>query len=195
MPSRKILFNLLLTTSLTLIQSQIHAALTVSKNEQTGLLAWTSEGKGFSIELIQLLPDFVRAIYSNHNFPPEEVERIANYCVFGSVIKNTSQKQLSYRVADWRYTDQNGTEHPVKTKSQWLAEWRKVGVTFSWTLLPDTGDFEIGDWQQGFTTIKLPRNAVFDLTYTWTLDGEPYSETFKGISCAPENLPDHLLKQ
>ena len=125
----------------------------------------------------------------------EEVERIASYCVFGSVIKNTSQKKLSYRVADWHYTDQNGTEHPVKTKSQWLAEWRKVGVTFSWTLLPDTGDFEIGDWQQGFTTIKLPRNTVFDLTYTWTLDGEPQSETFKGIRCAPENLPDHLLKQ
>ncbi len=168
-----------------------HATLTVSKNEQTGLLAWTSEGEGFSVELIQLLPDFVRAIYASHDFPPEEVERIASYCVFGSVIKNTSKKQLSYRVADWYYTDKSGVKHHVKTKSQWLEEWRKAGITFSWTLLPDTGDFEVGDWQQGFTTIKLPRNAVFDLTYTWALDGERHSETFKAISCAPENLPGH----
>lgn len=195
MPSKKIIFSLLLTCFFYLLQSQAYATLTVTKNEQSGLLAWTSESNGFSIELIQLLPDFIRAIYSNHNFPPEEVERTAKYCFFGSVIKNTSQQQLSYRVADWRYTDQNGNAHPVKTKSQWLEEWRKVGVTFSWTLLPDSGDFEIGDWQQGFTTIKLPRNAVFDLTYTWTLDGKRYSETIKDISCAPENLPEHLLRQ
>ncbi len=168
-----------------------HATLTISKNEQTGLLAWTSEGEGFSVELIQLLPDFVRAIYASHDFPPEEVERIASYCVFGSVIKNTSKKTLSYRVADWYYTDKSGVKHHVKTKSQWLEEWRKAGITFSWTLLPDTGDFEVGDWQQGFTTIKLPRNAVFDLTYTWALDGKHHSETFKAISCAPENLPGH----
>jgi hypothetical protein len=190
MPVKKTLLSLLCSSCLFLLLTQAHAAVTVTKNEQTGLRAWTSDDEGFSIELIQLLPDFVRAIYSNHNFPPEEVERIANYCVFGSIIKNTSQQQLSYRVADWRYTDQKGNQHPVKTKTQWIEEWRKAGVTFSWTLLPDTGDFEIGDWQQGFTTVKLPRNAVFDLTYTWTLDGKPHSGTFKNISCAPENLPE-----
>lgn len=195
MPTRKIIFRLLLTGCLTLLQSQAHAALTVSKNERSGLLAWTSQSNGFSVELIQLLPDFVRAIYGSHNFPAEEIERTAKYCFFGSVIKNTSQQKLSYRVADWYYTDKKGTRHPVKTKSQWLEEWRKVGITFSWTLLPDTGDFEVGDWQQGFTTINLPRNAVFDLTYSWTLGGKHYSDTFKGIRCAPEDLPEHLLTQ
>jgi hypothetical protein len=195
MSGKTALPSMSLAACLLLFQTQLNAALTVTKNEQTGLLAWTSESNGFSVELIQLLPDFVRAIYSNHNFPPDEVERIAGYCVFGSIIKNTSQSQLSYRVADWTYTEKNGTEHPVKTKSQWLDEWRKVGVTFSWTLLPDSGDFEIGDWQQGFTTIKLPRNAVFDLTYTWTLDGKHYSDVIKNMSCPPESLPDNLLNQ
>ncbi len=191
MSGRKIFFKLLLITCLGLFQSQAHATQSITKNEDSGLLAWTSKGEGFSIELIQLLPDFVRAIYGSHGFPPAEIERIAGYCVFGSVIKNTSQKPISYRIADWHYTDKSGVKHPVKTKSQWLEEWKKAGITFSWTLLPDTGDFEVGDWQQGFTTIKLPRNAVFDLTYTWTLDGKHHSETFKAISCAPENLPGH----
>jgi hypothetical protein len=188
MLTRKSLYKLLQITCLYALQPHAHAAVSVDKNPESGLLAWTSEDEGFSIELIQLIPDFVRAIYSNHHFPPDEVERIANYCVFGTVIKNTSQQQLSYRVADWRFTDKKGKQHPVKTKSQWINEWQKVGITFSWTLLPDSGEFEIGDWQQGFTTIKLPRNAVFDFTYTWSLDGITHSGIIKNMSCAPENI-------
>ncbi len=164
------------------------AEVSIHKNEQTGLLTWTSEDDGFSIELIQLQPDFVRAVYSNHNFSRSEIERIANYCVFGSILKNTSKQQLSYKVKDWSYTDSNDHTHPVKTKMQWLEEWRKAGITFSWTLLPDDSLFEVGDWQQGFTTIKLPREARFDLNYTWTLDGKPHTGTLKDLSCAPENI-------
>ena len=63
------------------------ANVSVHKNEQTGLLTYTSESEGFSIELIQLLPDFVRAVYAKHDFPKSEIERIANYCVFGSIVK------------------------------------------------------------------------------------------------------------
>ncbi|MCW8831228.1 MAG: hypothetical protein OQK32_06890, partial [Gammaproteobacteria bacterium] len=135
-----------------------------------------------------LLPDFVRAIYSSHDFSRAEIERIAGYCVFGSIIKNTSQQQLSYKVKNWTYTDAVGKTHPVKTKSQWLEEWRRAGITFSWTLLPDDGVFNVGDWQQGFTTVKLPRKAQFDLTYTWTLDSKAHSGTLKNLQCAPENI-------
>lgn len=161
---------------------------TVHKDEQSGLLTWVSESEGFSVEFIQLLPDFVRAIYNKHNYPKEEVERIANYCAYGSIIKNTSQQLLSYRVADWYYTDEVGDKYPVKTKSQWIEEWRKAGITFSWTLLPESGDFEVGDWQQGFTTVKLPRDAIFDFTYTWQLDGVNHSATIKNMSCPPATL-------
>lgn len=187
---RNTLFSLLPVVCLCLLSAQANAAVTIHQNKESGLLTWVSEDQGFSIELIQLLPDFVRAIYGSHNFPDEEIERIANYCVFGTIIKNTSQQLMSYRVADWRYTDKNGIKHAVKTKSQWIDEWRKAGIVFSWTLLPDSGDFEIGDWQQGFTTLKLPSNAVFNLTYTWALDGKHHSGTFNNIRCAPENLPE-----
>lgn len=165
------------------------ADIFVRKNEQSGLYTWKVEDTGFSMELIQLIPDFVRAVYGRQNFPPEEIERIAGYCVFGTILKNTSDTHMSYRVSDWRYRDSSGKLHPVKTKTQWLDEWKKSGIVFSWTLLPDIGEFAEGDWQQGFTTIRLPREAEFDLIYKWQLDGKPYTGVIKGMRCAPELLP------
>jgi len=164
--------------------------MSVHKNEVTGLLSWTGDNDGFKIQLIQLIPDFVRAVYAKHNFPKQEVERVASYCVFGTILKNTSDKQLSYRVSDWRYRTQDGKQHPVKTKTQWLQEWQKGGITFSWTLLPDIGEFSVGDWQQGFTTIKLPREARFDFIYKWQLDGVTHTAVLKNISCAPDALAE-----
>jgi hypothetical protein len=164
------------------------ADVIIHKNKESGLLTWTSKDDGFSIELIQLIPDFVRAIYGKHDFPKNEIERIAGYCLFGTIIQNTSQQKLSYRVSDWRYIDKNGKSYTVKTKTQWLEEWHKAGITFSWTLLPDSGDFEIGDWQQGFTTIQLSRNEKFDFIYTWSLDGVKHEGEIENMSCAPAEL-------
>lgn len=168
----------------------IASEVEVHKNETTGLLTWTVNDEGFQIELIQLLPDFIRAIYAKHGFPKEEIERAASYCVFGTILKNTSAQQLSYRVADWRYQTSDGQQYPVKTKTQWLEEWRNAGVTFSWTLLPDAGEFSEGDWQQGFTTIKLPRKSEFDMIFKWQLDGIEHTGVLEKISCAPESLPE-----
>ena len=162
----------------------------IHKNEVSGLLTWTADDDGFKIELIQLLPDFIRAIYAKHNFPKQEIERAASYCVFGTIIKNTSDQHLSYRVLDWRYQTKDGKQHPVKTKTQWLHEWRKAGIIFSWTLLPDEGEFAVGDWQQGFTTVKLPRETEFDLIYKWQLDGVAHTGILENIRCAPESLPE-----
>ncbi len=171
----------------------------VQKNESSGLLSWTVEEKGFYIELVQLLPDFIRAIYESHNFPKKEVERIAGYCVFGTIIKNTSKQNITYNVANWRYkpkvkNTQSSKPLPVKTKMQWLGEWKKEDIVFSWTLLPGTGEFYEGDWQQGFTTIKLPREAAFDFIYKWQLAGVPHTGIIKNMRCAPETLPNILIE-
>jgi hypothetical protein len=196
MPTKKLCSQLLRIFALCLLHSTIQAAeITIHKNNESGLLTWTSRDNGFSIELIQLAPDFVRAVYGKHGFPADEVERIAGYCLFGSIIQNTSQQQLSYRVSDWRYIDKNGESYPVKTKAQWLQEWSKNGITFAWTLLPESGDFGIGDWQQGFTTIKLGRNEKFDFIYTWTLDGVKHQGEIKNMSCAPATLPSSEAAQ
>ena len=187
-----IIKKLILSAALLFIVSSTHAAtVAIHKNETSGLLTWRSDDTGFSIELIQLLPDFIRAIYAKHHFPADEVERAASYCMFGTIIKNTSDQQLSYSVKNWRYKTKAGIEQPVKTKTQWLNEWKKAGITFSWTLLPDAGEFSVGDWQQGFTTIKLPRETVFDLIYKWELDGVAHSGILENLKCAPESLSEH----
>lgn len=170
------------------------ANVVIHKNETSGLLTWTVDDTGFRIELIQLLPDFIRAIYAKHNFPDDEVERAASYCVFGTILNNTSDKHLSYKVSNWRYRARHGNgeygkQQAVKTKTQWLEEWKKAGIQFSWTLLPDKGEFAAGDWQQGFTTIGLPRESEFDLIYKWELDGVEHTGILENLKCAPETLP------
>lgn len=186
--------KIILISVLFVLNSVVYAEnVIIHKNETSGLLTWTVDDTGFRMELIQLLPDFVRAIYAKHNFPAEEVERAASYCVFGTILKNTSNQHLSYRVSNWRYQTKDGKggygkEQPVKTKTQWLDEWKKAGIIFSWTLLPDAGEFAVGDWQQGFTTINLPRESEFDLIYKWELDGVAHTGVLKNLKCAPETL-------
>lgn len=187
MSAKAIIITALLINTMNVMASNV----TIHKNESSGLLTWTVEDTGFSIELIQLLPDFIRAIYAKHNFPADEVERAASYCMFGTILKNTSEQHLSYRVKDWSYRTRDGKTYPVKTKTQWLEEWRKVGILFSWTLLPDEGEFAVGDWQQGFTTIKLARESEFDLIFKWQLDGVKHTGELKNLQCAPESLPDY----
>jgi hypothetical protein len=193
---KRMFYKIRLLMLITAMTPVAHATeVTIHKNELSGLLTWTANDDGFKVEFIQLLPDFIRAIYAKHNFPPEEVERAAAYCVFGSIIKNTSDKLLSYRVDTWRYRIKSSgavasKEFPVKTKTQWLEEWKKAGINFSWTLLPDSGEFEVGDWQQGFTTIKLPRESEFDLIYKWKLDGVAHSGIIKNMKCAPAMLQE-----
>lgn len=179
-----------LSATLLLVSEISIAEMSVHKNEVTGLLTWTADANGFKIELIQLIPDFVRAIYEKHNFPKQEIERVASYCVFGTILKNTSNQHLSYRVSNWRYQTKDGKQHPVKTKTQWLEEWQNAGIIFSWTLLPDVGEFSVGDWQQGFTTVKLPRETKFDFIYKWQLDGVTHTGVLESISCAPDALPE-----
>jgi len=164
------------------------ATTVVRKNEQSGLLIWSSESDGLSVELVQLLPDYVRAVFGRYDFTKVEIERIASYCVFGSIVKNASQQPLSYRVASWYYTDRTGKKHPVKTKTQWLEEWREAGIRFSWLMLADSHDFDVGDWQQGFTTVELPPDSELSFTYTWTLDGSVHSATIENMRCAPATL-------
>ena len=160
-----------------------------SRAPDTGLLSWKVEEQGFSLELIQLLPDFVRAVYAARGLPPEAVKEIARYCVFGTIVINKSNSQVSYRIADWRYVTPDGQKRPLKGKAQWVDEWGKMGVRFKWTLLPDDQTFEVGDWSQGFTTMELPRESRFDLIYSWTLEGKTHVSKIEGVRCAPERAP------
>lgn len=165
------------------------AELTQYQDPDSGLLAWKKVDRGFSLELIQLLPDFVAALYSSHDLPPAVVDSIRGYCVFGTVAQNQSGGTLSYRVADWRYVTPDGRQHRLKTKPEWVAEWKKLGSDFGWSILPATMTFDTGDWAQGFTTVHLPPGSRFDLIYSWRHHGKRYTGKFENLVCAPEQAP------
>ena len=158
-------------------------------DEGSGLLSWKAQHPGFSLQFIQLLPNYIRAIYSARGLPDDVVELMAGYCVFGTIIKNESSQPLSYRVADWRYMTADGREHRIKTKTEWLQEWQDRGVAFRWSLLPDTQTFAPGDWSQGFTTLPLPPDTTVKLHYTWSEQGKHYEGTFENLRCAPAEAP------
>lgn len=156
------------------------------KDPDSGLFNWRAQENGFSLELIQLVPDYLRAIYSSRGLPKAIGEGVAAYCAFGSIAKNTADKPVSYKVAEWYAVSQEGKKVPLKTKSEWIADWKKLGVPFAYSILPDEQTFEVGDWGQGFTTVKLPHNSIFDLHYFWSIGDEKHSAVIKNLQCAPE---------
>lgn len=165
------------------------AEQTQNRDPDSGLLAWKKVDRGFSLELIQLLPEYVAALYSSRGLPPAVVDSIRGYCVFGSVAQNQSGGTLSYRVADWRVVTPDGKQHPLKTKPEWVAEWTKLGSDFGWSILPATMSFDTGDWAQGFTTVQLPPGSHFDLIYSWRHHGKRYTGKMGNLVCAPSEPP------
>lgn len=159
--------------------------VTLSTEAETGLKHWKITEHGLDLELIQVPPDFIRASYAARGLPPEVSEAVATRCVFGTIVRNVSQSALSYRVADWRHIKADGTELPIKTKSEWLEEWHGMGVRFSWSILADDPTFAVGDWIQGFTTLDAPHGSRVALKVVWSIEGKRYAKVLSNLECAP----------
>ena len=187
LPAR--LLSSLLGLSLVVAQNLSAAELTTMRNPNTGLLSWKVSDRGFSLELIQLQSDFIRAVYASRDLPPAMREEVADYCAFGTVARNENDFPLAYRVADWRAVTADGVRHKLRTKSEWLAIWRKMGLDFGFSILPDDLTFEVGDWAQGFTTVKLPRGTKFDLVYVWRQHGKTLTGKITGLVCTTDAPP------
>lgn len=157
-------------------------------NAQTGLSSWKAQHPGFSLELIQVVPDYVRAVYASRGLPPGLIERMAGYCVFGTILRNESDAPLAWRLADWRYIAADRQERRLKPKSEWLEEWREAGITFRWTLLADEQVYQVGDWGQGFITIELAPGEAFDLHYSWSQHDRTYHGKIEQARCAPADV-------
>lgn len=176
---RRLVAGLLLTA----VASSWAAETIVTENPDTGLKTYKQSDRGFSLELLQLLPDFVQATYASRDLPPAIFESMRGYCIFGTVARNETAAPLSYRVADWRYVTPDGRKHRLRTKSEWIAVWAKLGADFSYSILPDDITFEEGDWAQGFTTPKIAPGTRFDLIYTWRQHGKTYTGTLRNLDC------------
>ncbi len=152
---------------------------------QTGIQQLQVEHPGFSLKLLPLLPDYVAAVFKARGLPDDIVESTRDYCMFGTILKNTGRQPLHYRLTDWRYITPDGKTHRLKTKSQWLEEWKDRSLAFRWVLLHEEQTYQPGDWGQGFTTLPLPAGSRFDLYYSWTQGDKTYEEEIKDVRCAP----------
>ena len=158
--------------------------VSVSTDPNNGIKTWGWEGKGLAIELLQVNPDFIRATYARRGLPKTIIESVATRCVFGTIIRNVSNSPLRYKVSDWRYIAPDGTENKIKTKTEWLNEWRSMGVRFSWSILADDPTFEVGDWVQGFTTMAEPHGSKLDLKVVREIEGKRFEKTLPDLECA-----------
>lgn len=160
-------------------------------NPDTGLSSWKAGDAGFSLELVQVLPDYVRASYASRGLPQTIIDRVSSYCVFGTILKNHSGSPLSYNIADWRYVTADGSRHTARTKTEWVNEWQDLGVAYRWSLLPEQQTYAPGDWGQGFTTIALPPETVLDLHYSWEQGGTTHTGIIEEVRCAPADIEIH----
>lgn len=160
----------------------------VTVNPESGLQSWKTRDQVFSLELVPLLPDFVRAVFGAKGLPKEVIEAVSAYCVFGTIIRNQADEPLSYDMRTWRYVTADGVEHPARPKSAWVEEWREQGIAFRWTLLYEAQTYAVGDWGQGFTTVKLPPGTQFDLHYSWQQGDRTHERIIRDMACAPATL-------
>jgi len=161
-----------------------HAAeVVITSNPATGLTAWKQSDRGISLEIIQLSPEAAQATYSSRDLSPVIYESMRGYCVFGSVVRNETDAALTYRVADWRVVGAGGKKQRLRTKSQWVADWKKKGVDFGWSILPDNITLEVGDWSLGYTPVNVAPGERFDLIYAWRQHGKSFTGTLQNLGC------------
>ncbi len=159
------------------------AQTVVTVNPASELKTWKKDGRVFSLELVQLLPEFIQATYSSRDLPPAIFDSMRSYCIFGTIARNESDAPVSYRVADWRFVTADGKRHRLRTKSEWIKVWTKLGSDFNFSILPDDMTFEAGDWAQGLTTPKIAPGTRFDLIYTWRQHGKNYTDKLENLAC------------
>lgn len=152
----------------------------------TGIQRIQVEHPGFSLRLLPLTPDYVAAVFAARGLPEDIVAATRRYCTFGTIIRNTGDQPLHYDLRTWRYVTPDGRTHRVKTKSEWLEEWKNRSLAFRWILLHEEQTYQPGDWGQGFTTVPLPAGSRFDLHYSWTQGDKTHEDTIEDVRCAPD---------
>jgi len=178
---RRFLFSLLCLLS---CNFSAFADVKLSADESSGSSKWQVEQQGFSLTLVQLGAEYVSAVFAARGLPKDVVADISTYCLFGTIIKNTSNTTLSSQLSDWRIVTSEGKEHRLKLKDEWVKQWSAKGVAFRWLLLSDQQNFDDGDWIQGFTTVALAPGQSFDLYYSWKQQGKLFNNIIRGMSCA-----------
>ena len=167
------------------------AAVERGVDAETGLRSWEWREAGVSLRLVQRLPDQTRAFFQARGFSPDAADRIADACIFQTILRNESERPLSYALDEWRVLQPDAVGRLV-TRERWDAAWREgeasaaAQIALRWSLLPTRQRFAPGDYNWGMTGFGLPPGSVFDLELVLRLGNETLTRTIRGIVCAPD---------
>ncbi len=137
-----------------------------------------------------------RAFFLARGFNREQAERIAQSCVFQTVVKNRSNQtsrpsRFSYNLNDWQ-VNHNGKTLPLLTRQKWETIWQQeelnkpVRLAFEWALYPTEQTYQPGDYNWGMTLYGLPPGSRFDLKVVWRQGGERHQTIIPDIQCAED---------
>ena len=150
---------------------------------------WANHRHAFTLRLIPLSPENVRAFYDNMGYPPAAAAAIARVCVFGTSIRNRGRAPIHYDVTAWRAVTADGKSHVLITKTDWLSRWKAEGIGADWSILPPQQTLQPADWAQGFTTVEAPHGAHITLHYSWSEHGTRHQATLAGAQCGSDAKP------
>lgn len=174
------------------------AEVSTGQDEDAGLPYWELREPGLSVRLVQRHPDQTRAFFLARGFSREDVELIAQSCVFQTIFRNTAQATssdtLEYDLKKWR-VQTAGEPQSMRIREDWAKIWATRGIAkpariaFEWALFPTRQSYNPGDYNWGMSVFGLPPDSRFDLSLFWTQSGKSHSAVISGIHCAADTPP------
>ncbi len=176
----------------------VQAEVTTGQDADAGLPYWELREPGMSVRLVQRHPDQTRGFFLARGFSREDVELIAQSCVFQTIFRNTapatSSDSLEYDLKAWR-VQAAGEPRSMQTREDWAKIWAERGIAkpariaFEWALFPTRQSYNPGDYNWGMSVFGLPPDSHFDLALSWSQSGKTHAAVIPGIHCAADAPP------
>jgi hypothetical protein len=164
-------------------------------DKETNLSAWILRDSGLELTLKQVFPEQIRAFYLARGFPKTTAEKIANSCMFQTIVKNSLQEgePIHMDQALWQVKTDTQTRG-IKLKSTWDKAWKNnsqikpaARLAYRWATFPTKQHFEAkGDYNWGMTCFDLQPGTKFAVEIVWKLGNIEKSAWIHGLSCAQD---------
>lgn len=170
-------------------------AVSQGVDDQAQLPYWELRHPGMRLRLVQRLPDQTRAFFLARGFSREQVEVIADNCVFQSVFANTSGldqgSALTYDMDRWKVMRADSTQG-LQTREYWQDYWEQhnapkaARIALEWALLPTRQVYQPSDYNWGMSIFGLKPGSRFDLEVSWSQFDVRHRAVIEGLQCAKD---------
>lgn len=175
-------------------------AITQGIDPEAQLPYWELRRGDIALRLIQRLPEQTRGFFLARGFSAAGADRVAEACVFQTILKNVAApaergvpaSRVHYDLREWRVIA-DGSSRRMQTRERWRARWRDgresqaARIAFEWALFPTEQTYRPGDYNWGMSIFGLRPGASFDLKLVWHERGQTRSAVIRQMRCAAEN--------